>query len=387
MRILHIVSLYEQDVTRGGVGRAAGLLARGQVRIGANVTVFTTCFGLQGEQLDPQRQNQGGVWVHFFPTRPGSRLFFSRSLLRACLGRVKEFDVVHIHGLWSFPGTCGALAAGWEHVPYVVSPQGMLNDWAMRFRAYKKVPYWYMVERRTVQRAAWIHFATEEEQRQAQTWVAGKKSKVIPIGLDLQEFAALPPRGAFRDRQGIPRDVPLVAFLGRVHRIKGLDVLLQALVRVKAEVPEVILAIAGPDEDGHTRRLQRLAQSLGIEEHVCWLGAIEEQVKHHFLVDTDVFVLPSFSENFGLAAVEAMAFGCPVILGRGVNIARQVEAYGAGLVVSTEPEALATVIVHALRNQEDRQAMGRGGRRLVAEWYDGEAVAREMLKGYEECLR
>lgn len=256
----------------------------------------------------------------------------------------------------------------------------------MRFRAYKKIPYWYAIERHTIGGATWIHFATEEEQHQAQVWIAGKRSKVIPIGLDLQEFGTLPLRGEFRGRHGISREAPLLAFLGRIHPIKGLDVLLRALVRVKDEVPEVILAVAGPDEDDHGSRLQRLAQDLRVEGRVRWLGTIEEQTKPGFLVDADLFVLPSFSENFGLAAVEAMAVGCPVILGCGVNIAPGVEAYGSGWVVPTDPEALASAIVTALRNPEALRAAGVAGQRLVADRYDGENVAREMLKAYEECL-
>jgi glycosyltransferase involved in cell wall biosynthesis len=263
----------------------------------------------------------------------------------------------------------------------------MLNDWAIRFRAYKKIPYWYAVERHTVQGAAWIHFATEEEQRQAQAWVQGDQSKVIPLGLDIQEFAVLPPRGEFRNLLGIPNGVPLLAFVGRIHPIKGLDVLLRALGRVKAEVPELVLAIAGPDEDGNRSRLESLTQSLGIEGQVYWLGVIEEETKRGLLTDADLFVLPSFSENFGLAAVEAMAAGCPVILGCGVNIAAQVEALGAGRVVSTETEVLAATIAEVLRSPERRQAMGEAGRRLVAQFYDGQTVAREMIKAYSDCLR
>jgi glycosyltransferase involved in cell wall biosynthesis len=263
----------------------------------------------------------------------------------------------------------------------------MLNNWSIRFRAYKKIPYWYALERHTVERASWVHFATEEEKRQAQAWVTGKKSKVIPIGLDLEEFSGLPPRGDFRSHQSIPQGVPLLTFLGRIHPIKGLEVLLQALVRIKEKVPEVLLAIAGPDEDGYGRQLQKQAENLGVQEQVRWLGTIEEEAKRAFLIDADLFVLPSFTENFGLAAVEAMALGCPVVLGRGVNIAPQVESYGAGWVVSTEPDALGKVIVEALRDTEARKTMGRAGQRLVADCYDGEAVAREILKGYEECLR
>ena len=386
MHVLHIVNFLEADDRKGGVARATELLARAQARIGAHVTVFTTKSSLDGKRLDSEPENREGVSVHLFPTRPGSRFFFSSALSQACLRRVKEFDIVHTHGLWSFPGTWGARVAHWAHVPCVISPQGMLNDWAMQFRAYKKIPYWYAVERRTIGGAAWIHFATEEEQLQAKAWIARKKSKVIPIGLDLQEFGALPARGEFRDRYKIPRDVPVLAFLGRIHPIKGLSVLLEALARVKAEIPELILAVAGPDENGHRSGLERLAQNLGVEGRVRWLGTIEEQAKQGFLVDADLLVLPSFSENFGLAAVEAMAIGCPVIVGRGVNIASQVEAYGAGWVVPTEAETLASAIVEALRNPESRQAAGKAGQRLVADRYDGEAVAREMLKAYEECL-
>jgi hypothetical protein len=142
-------------------------LARIQARVGADVTVFTTDSGVEAHRTNPLRENRGGVWVHFFPTRRGSRFFFCSSLLRACLQRIREFNIVHVHGLWSFPGTWGALAARWAHVSYIVSPQGMLNDWAIWFRSYKKISYWYVIERRTLRRAAWIHFATEEEQQQA----------------------------------------------------------------------------------------------------------------------------------------------------------------------------------------------------------------------------
>ncbi len=384
MRVLHIVSFYRAG---GGVAKAAKLLAGAQARIGNDVTFFSTGSDLQERQLTTEREDQGCVRVHSFMARGGSRLSFSWSLGRACMEQMEQFDVVHIHGIWSFAGTWGALAARRAHVPYVISPQGMLNDWAMRFRAYKKIPYWYVVERHTVRRAAWIHFATEEERRQAQAWVRGQRSKVIPIGLDLREFAALPPRGGFRDRYRIPRDVPVLAFLGRIHPIKGLSVLLEALARVKGEVPGMILAVAGPDEDGYRSKLERLAQGLGIDGHLCWLGTIEEEAKLGFLVDADLFVLPSFSENFGLAAVEAMAVGCPVIVGCGVNIAPGVEAYGSGWVVPTDPEALSSAIVTALRNPNARQAAGVAGQRLVADRYDGENVAREMLKAYEECLR
>ena len=386
MRVLHIASFYAGDVSRGGVARAADVLARAQARVGAEVAFFTSDGVRRDHTFSPRRESRGGIWVHFFPGLRGVRQAFPLGFFRSCLHSMPEFDVVHVHGIWSFPGTWAALAARCVGVPYVVSPQGMLADWAMRFRAYKKIPYWYAVERHTVLGAAWIHFATEEEQRQARPWIEDMKSKVIPLGLDFEEFAALPPRGEFRRRQGIPRDVPVLAFLGRIHPIKGLNVLLGALARVKAEVPELILAVAGPDENGHRSELERLAQSLGIDGHLCWLGTIEEQAKPGFLVDADLLVLPSFSENFGLAAVEAMAVGCPVIVGRGVNIASQVEAYGAGWVVPTEAETLASAIVEALRNPEARQAAGKAGQRLVADRYDGEAVAREMLKAYEECL-
>jgi glycosyltransferase involved in cell wall biosynthesis len=179
----------------------------------------------------------------------------------------------------------------------------------------------------------------------------------------------------------------LLAFLGRIHPIKGLDVLLRALVQVKTDVPQVILAIAGADEDGHRNHLQKLAQHLGVQDQVQWLGIVGEEDKRRLLVDADLFILPSFSENFGLAAVEAMAAGCPVILGRGVNIGVQIEAYGAGRMVPTEPKSLATAIVEGLREPDARRAMGRAGQRLVAKSYDGEVVARQMLKGYEECLQ
>ncbi len=387
MRVLHVTSFYEPSVAKGGLARAVGLLATSQARQGTDVTVFTTSVGLGGAESSLTEEVRDGVRVWYFAAESLSGLYFSYGLLRSCFQRTRQFDLVHVHGLWSFPATCGAMAARWAKVPYLVSSHGMLNSAAMNLHAYKKLPFWFAIQRRTLRRAAWLHFATLEEQRQAATWIRGKKACVIPIGLNLREFREPSEPRRFRSEQGIPADVALLAFVGRIHPLKALDVLLHALVRVVTQVPQLIVAIAGPDENGHRDRLQKLARKLGIDAQVRWLGTLVGQAKLDLLTDADVFVLPSFSENLGLAALEAMALGCPVILGCGVNIAADVKRWGAGRVVSPEPDALAMAIIELLENPGIRSAMRQAGRRLVAGCFDADTLAREMLRVYEECLR
>jgi glycosyltransferase involved in cell wall biosynthesis len=381
MRVLHITPYYEPALRMGGLAVFAANIARGQVRAGATVSVFTTAAGIDEIGVATEVQNRDGVEVSYFPAYR-SRLFFSWPLLRACRDRIPTFDIVHLHGLWRFPSTFGGWVASRSHIPYIISPQGSLNEWAMRHRGYRKRPYWWALERRTVRLSCRVHFSTDEEASQARRWIGAHPAAVIPAAVELPSAAGRAEVAEWRAGIGVPPRVPLIGFLGRIHPVKGLDILVDALVRVSG----AHLVIAGPDEEGTRDGLMRRAAAGGIANRVHWPGILDARARGLMLSAIDLFVLPSHTENFGLAAAEAMAAGVAVVVTPGVNLARLIADSGAGRVVPRDPEAMAHTLSTLLADAPARLAMGTAGHRLVEHRFNPQVVARQMLGLYGQCL-
>lgn len=382
MRVLHLTPHYEPTYTAGGLAVFTANLARGQVREGADISVLTTSPAPAGE-TGMVAQVQEGVNVRYCSPRPRSRFGFSWDLLDACWRDVRRFDIAHIHGIWTFASAWGARCAWRSRVPYVVSPHGSLNAWAMRHRPYKKRPYWWLVERRTVLGSAVVHFSTEDEALQAGVWIGNHPVAVIPSAVEIPVSVDRSNVIEWRRRLGIPENAPLVGFLGRLHGVKGLDLLLDAM----AQIQGAALVLAGPDEDGTQAGLTSRAAALGITPRIHWPGPLDPQGRSALLAAIDVFVLPSHSENFGLAAAEAMAAGVPVVVTPGVNLAPLIVQAGAGCVVPRDPARLAEVLSALLADPGRRLMMAKAGQRLAEELFSPRAVARQMLQLYQDCLK
>jgi glycosyltransferase involved in cell wall biosynthesis len=263
----------------------------------------------------------------------------------------------------------------------------MLNQWAFRYRRWKKLPIWHLFQRRVVGDAACLIFTSEEERQQSQALVNHHRTTVVAFGLEgLQAPLKDVPPGSFRTQLDLDDEVPLLAFVGRIHPVKGLGVLLEAVQRAAKNVSGLQIVIAGPDDHGHQARLQQHAVRLGIADRVHWVGVVAGCEKWALLQDADLFMLVSFSENLGLAAVEAMAAGKAVVLGEGVNISSLVKRYGAGWVVPTEKVAIAEAICEAFSNPGLRRARAETARKLVAEQFDPDVNARKTLEVYRESL-
>jgi glycosyltransferase involved in cell wall biosynthesis len=273
--------------------------------------------------------------------------------------------VVHVHGIWSYPNAAAARAAERAGVPYIVRPAGMLSDYCLRLKAFKKWLYWAAVEGRTVRRAAGFHCTGGDEEADARRVRPDARTFLIPQGMDLPDVPPAP--NALAVRCGpVAAGRPVVLFLGRLHPVKGItDLLLPAFARV-ADGP--VLAIAGgPDAaaPGYERLVREEIARLGLANRVVLLGPVAAADRWALFDGAAAFVLPSHSENFGMVVAEAMARGCPVVVTEGVQSKAQVLAAGAGRVVPFEPETLATALVELLCNPSTARAMGEAGRRYV----------------------
>lgn len=393
MKVLHVVLSYVPAYHHGGPIASVHTLNKALVAARADVTVYTTNIDGRGTLDIPLEKETwlDGVKVTYFPltSRPW---VYSRALHRALAAHTREFDIIHITSVFLSASTLGAHYAKKFKKPYVISPRGSLMKEPLAMRsAILKRAYLALVEQRNLAGAAAIHFTAEKEKEE---YVAAgfpmKKGLVIPNAYEEREEEEKRGDTDIRKKLGISPTAPIVLSLGRITWKKGFDTLIPAFRRVQEEVPEAILVIAGNDEEGYRKTVEKMIVANSIQTSVIFTGLVLGAEKSELLKTATAFALPSYSENFGMAPVEAMAHGTAVIITRNVGIAGDVERAGAGLVVGEKTEQedrveeFADAMVQALHEEQKRKRMGEKGRALVREAYTPATIAERLLRTYNE---
>ena len=306
-----------------------------------------------------------GHRVRYFARQ--TRLYAASAPLAAWLSRnVASYDVVHVHGLFSFVPLIAAYHARRHGIPYIMSPHGMLERWCLRNRrARLKRLSVAAVEGPLLRDASRVHFTCSSELEQARDIGFAFEPAVIPLGIESDDSQ---PSDSPNDPVGVLADVPhgpVVLFLARVDPKKGLDLLLAAFAGVLKQHPSATLVVAGDGPVELTRQLHAQAASLGISRSIRWPGFVSGAAKRAILARSAVFVLPSWSENFGVSVAEAMAAGVPVIVSREVGISSIVAQSAAGIVADRSVEAFQRSICDLLGDPAACRRFGEAGRRVV----------------------
>lgn len=224
----------------------------------------------------------------------------------------READCISLHSLYSFPVLAGYLLACAYRKPYAVWPHGLFAPVQRQISRKIKWLYGVIIGRRILDRASVIFYSAEGERQEAEPLGLLPPSVVVPHGIKAAEFDTLPARGKFRDRYFSGHSGPLVLFLARLNEKKGLDLLIEAMARVVARLPDTRLAIVGPpDPPSFRKRVLDWISRQDIGSKVTVTGALSDSEKLEALADADVFVLPSQAENFGFSIFEAMASRIP----------------------------------------------------------------------------
>jgi glycosyltransferase involved in cell wall biosynthesis len=234
--------------------------------------------------------------------------------------------------------------------------------------------------------ASAIHYTATEEMERASFLKLRAPAVIVPNGIDWRRYAMLPSRGVFRNRIGIDFRTSLLLFLGRINFKKGLDLLVPSFAQVLEKIPNARLAIVGPDNEGYGVKVRQWCREQGIAEKVIFVDHLGLHDVIQAYVDADVFVLPSYTENFGMTVVEAMACGCPVVISDQVNIWREVQEEGAGLVVSLEPAQIADAICRVLEDKEAAREMGRRGRSAAERRYAWPQIVEQLTDIYRRLI-
>lgn len=388
MKILVVAGYYKPAYIYGGPTRSVPSLCEGMVKAGAQVTVYTSNANGPKKTLDVlpnQPINVDGVEVIYhslsgIAANIAPYFFYSSSLRNACTLNTSQFDAVYIPGNWTYPVLISAKSALASDVPYLISPRGSLMDWSMSQGATKKRLYLALFERKCINGAAAIHTTCSLEGQQLQKWNFEPPTVSIPNGINSKVFASLPPKGKLRDSFSIPQDATVSLFVGRLHKMKRLDLIIDAFSRVIKHQENTHLIVVGSDQDGRGEIAMAQVHRLGLTKNIHFTGLLAGTDLLQAYADSDLLVLLSHRENFGMVAVEAMAAGLPVLLSNQVGLAEEVQLAQAGLATESGLDDICTAWLTLLSNSSLRQTMGERGRQLVLERFDSEVVARKMLE-------
>ncbi|MBX3364720.1 MAG: glycosyltransferase [Phycisphaeraceae bacterium] len=304
----------------------------------------------------------------------------ARTAIRSIAGNT---DIVHLHGIWEPVIKAGASICRKLGVPYVVAPHGMLDEWALAGKKWKKRIALALGYRTMVLKAAMLHAISPYEEECLRRFGFRGPIGVIPNGVYMEEIDPLPPPGTWAKERPEFAGKRWITFLSRLHPVKGLDILGRAFAELAPRYPDVDLVVVGPDF-GAKAGFEALVHEFGIADRVHMIGPLWGRERFKPLVDCACFCLPSEHESFGIAIAEAMACRAPVAISEQCHLLpkSELESLGVGRVFKREPSAVRDAIEWILADPERAAAMGACGRRLVEDRFTWQRVAAASIECY-----
>ncbi|MEM9978352.1 MAG: hormogonium polysaccharide biosynthesis glycosyltransferase HpsP [Cyanobacteria bacterium P01_D01_bin.2] len=393
MNILQIVPSI--SLVYGGPSQMVRGLSQALARQDAAVTVLTTdANGDEGQAPLDVPLNQpvetDGYRTIYFRCAPFRRYKFSLPLLQWLQRHGAGYDIAHIHALFSPVTSAAATVARWQKLPYILRPLGTLDPADLAKKKRFKQLYAALLERPNIQGAAALHFTSGQEAKVSERFGVGTRDMMLPLGVVLPEFSCGNDEAQhmIRQRYGISGGVPMVLFMSRIDPKKGLDLLLPALEDLwrSGQRFHFILSGGNPQDQTYVDGIVQQIETSVLKDFTTVTGFVTGEIKAKILQAADVFVLPSYYENFGIAVAEAMAAGKPVVISDQVHIWQDIETSKSGWVTTCDRGSLTQKLAEALADAAECQQRGENGRVFARENYGWDAIAARMLATYRQLL-
>jgi glycosyltransferase involved in cell wall biosynthesis len=388
MKVLHVIPSLSPAL--GGPTQVALKIVRAIRNQGIDAEIVTTNHDHESN-LDltlNQLIEYEGVPVWFLPVDYAFKEYlFSAALTKWLWQHISDYDLVDNHYLFSYVPTCAAAIARHRKISYTIRTQGQLTPWALKQSPLKKQLYSSLIERRNLNQAAAIHCTTPQEEQDLRDF--GIKTPAITLPLGVQPAIQIADaKSELRQLYQIPGDRLIVLFLSRLHPKKRPDLLIDAFQQVASQNFNSHLLMAGSGEADYLAYLQQLAaQKLGdfpsgtLRERITFTGLITGRKKNILLQGADIFALPSYSENFGIAVAEAMAAGLPVIVTPGVQIAPEISTAQGGIIINNRAE-LITALTQLLESPQMRSHLSHNAMKLAKDKYNWDSIANQLITAY-----
>ncbi|MCH2116484.1 MAG: glycosyltransferase [Pirellulales bacterium] len=382
MKILHYLDNF--DFNRGGVVQYVFQVTSALAANGVDVTlVVGRNKDLPKEWLSNDTPNLPRV--HVLSSTPGIQSWLSNSQLGEIWEVAKSHDVVHLHGVWTLGNARLGYRLSKKNIPYIVSAHGMLDDWSLTQNAFQKAMFNRLINRRFLSRAAMVHCTAEFEMQQIERNFNGFKNMtcVVPFVIP-SDSASIDKEMVYQAFPEIDKDKKKLLFLSRLHKKKGPEYLLDAAAELKRKGLIVQVLMTGPGEENYINALKRQADELGVAEQVLWLGMVRDPLKTALYLESDIFVLPSHQENFGIVLVEAMFAGLPIITTCGTDIYLELERGGA-VICERSGVRIAEAAQRLLSDPEDLETRSKQGVAFVNDWLDETKTVENYLAMYRNA--
>lgn len=331
--------------------------------------------------------NGANVWFfhRFSPENTPIREFaFSLDLTKWLWQNIQNYDLIHIHAIFSYPSTIAMAISRQKNVPYIVRPLGQLCEWSLEQSALRKKIYLGLVERKNLNSCQRLHLTSHQEQEECKRLDLDSNSFILPHGLSISQQIT-DSRQLLRERFQLPQDEPIILFLSRIHPKKGLDHLIPALKSIAHRRFTFILA--GNGDPDYEQRVQALIANNGLEHRTIMPGFVEGELKDLLLQGSDIFALTSYSENFGVAVLEALAAGTPALVTPGVALADEVQKNQLGYVVSQNKTDIANALCAYLdATSELKDDLSNRAYDFVANNYSWTTIAAKLKTIYQDIL-
>jgi glycosyltransferase involved in cell wall biosynthesis len=380
LKILHVIPSVAPRY--GGPSQAVYTMCRALQDRGIEALIATTNADGSGElpvALGEKIVYQGAPTI-FFPRQWSEALKYSRPLALWLEQNVKNFDLAHIHAVFSHACVAAARACRKNVVPYLVRPLGTLDPWSLKQKSLRKRLFWHLGVKRMLAEAAAIHYTSAEEKRLVETGLGLTGGVVVPNALDLSFINNQTGRqtGPFDAPQSEIGRSPYVLALSRIHPKKGFELLIESFAALKKSglFGDWRLVFAGDGDAGYVDQLKTLARQRELNGDAIFAGWLDGDHKYAALKGASLLAMPSYQENFGISLIEAMACGVPVLVSPHVNLAPDIKRADAGWVAALHVDKLADALAEALGNEQERQRRGNNGRELASSYGSAEVATR-----------
>lgn len=378
MKILHVIS--SLDPNYGGPVSALSGFVRAQKQGGLVIDVAHSFVrGEDSTAIDTLRAAQ----VNVSSLGPAVSPWRWHPAMNARIKKlVEQADIVHVHGVWEAIQFYALRAAVAQHKPFVFRPCGMLDAWSFKQKRFKKTLYFRQMLARFFDEKSAVHFTSAAEYAGSKLLIGMALPFIEPLGVDPPILDSASKTAFFRRFPELEQR-PYLIFLGRLVPKKGLDLLIKAAARLDL-APDWRLLLAGPVDRHYQQDLESLAHELGILQRIVFSGALHDGEKYAALSGAQLFVLPSQQENFGVAVVEALGVGTPVVISKAVDIYPEIVAARLGTAVDLSVEQLTQAIKSWLIDKSSLKRVRQEGPVFVQQHYDWQTIAARWLKRYKK---
>jgi glycosyltransferase involved in cell wall biosynthesis len=389
MKVLHIIPSVPK--IRGGPSQVVVDMVKALRMNAIDAEIATT--NDNGDELlnVPLRKcikyNEVPIW--FFsrfspPYKPIREYAFSWDLTIWLWQNLSNYDIVHIHCIFSYASTIAMVIARLKNIPYIVTTHGLLCNWSLQQSKYKKQIYLKLIEQSNLKLSKVIHFTSQLEQQEFSTLPFTMPSFILPIGVSGLPILIPDSYARLREHLQIPLDEPIILFMSRLHPKKGLDYLIAALGKLTHH--QFTFVIAGSGTKKYEQEIKTLVSTNNIEDRTVFAGFVDGETKNILLQGSDLFALTSCSESFAVVVLEAMANAMPVLVTPGVALARIVEQYQFGYVSELNILAIASAIEKYFICPQEAKDMGIRARQFIFENYTWEKIACQLEQVYRNVI-